>query len=189
MKNESLLAGFLGLASLMGCGLVGGDAQSSDDCAGTPFGPGYTVLLNPGTAIHEGYYSSAECSGICGSPMSAGCAPVLEQRSQPQFRCGAPPPAHCGPRDQPRPNVPGPCDSNGFDKDVSSSTFTSDNDAAPVTMSEEMKCFVACGGLVKTCSVPPVLPRQGTIRIRCGEQIPPGCPSSSDAGFPHFTNP
>jgi hypothetical protein len=139
-------------------------AASSDDCAGTPWGDGYT--LNPGPAIHDGYYSEAECSAICGRTLST-CAPVVEQRTQPQYRCGAPPPAHCGPRHQPRPNVLGPCDTvrGGIDISVSATQL-----AEP--------CGVLCGpgfGSVCTKSSTAV---EGRHTVRCGDPIPAGCPGA-----------
>ena len=135
-------------------------SANDDDCEGIPWGAGYT--LSPGPPIHDGYYSKPECEDIC-SGFST-CAPVHEQRGQPRYRCGAPPPASCGPRHTPRPNVRGPCDSDGFDIVVTS------GEGGAVTE----PCGVICGASVSTCRVVATLP-DGRGTFRCGEELPVGC--------------
>jgi hypothetical protein len=139
---------------------LGDDDADADECAGAPFGSGYT--LSPGPPIHDGYYTTLECADICGPGFDA-CAPVIEQRSQPRYRCGAPPPESCGPRHMPRPNVRGPCDVDGFD-----ATFGADLDGRAVD------CKIACGPFVPRCRLVETR-ADGQSTYRCGEERPEGC--------------
>lgn len=88
---------FLALLALVAACSPDADA---DDCAGAPFGPGFT-WGGPGPLEDpDKDYTREECERFCGLPMT--CAPTIEQRGHARIRCGAPPPSHCGPEHQPR---------------------------------------------------------------------------------------
>ena len=151
------------LAHSLACGF-GDAAASPDDCAGSPMG-GEGVTIMPGPPIHEGYYAPLECQRICG-PGYPTCAPTLAQGGQARYRCGAPPGgASCGAEHQPRPNVKGPCDSNGVDVEITRGSWEQ----------RGRDCRSVCVGVLGSECREASPASAERVVIRCGEPRPSGC--------------
>jgi hypothetical protein len=167
----------LGGIPLCACALVGSDHLV--ECAGSMGADGFTVA---GPHVREGhYYSKPECFMIC-EGMHVDCAPVIEQHTHHHgvFRCGPSGGDDCGPRHTRRPNVRGPCDSEGFDRIISAAPLVPPGaDAGDVDplRAHEANCDLACGprSTGRDCHEISTLD-DGRILVRCGEDVPDGCP-------------